>query len=479
MSKHHDVIVVGGGLSATIAAALLAKRGFRGLLIDQGELSVTEGDTLFDLIPSEEGSAAMRIVHGELAVREDLRIKVEPVDPLLQVIFWDARLDLSADPTRFNEELRRRLQSDAEVFARLAGPMGEADLEAGEMIAAAGELPPTGFFAKRSFASTLRKHGAVLQSVKESESFTPDDGPLWELMLGLLPFLSHLDCRRPGQASVARFARILCRLLRGMSRFSDGRSLRSLFVDLAERKGFTVERGAAATIEKESKKFSLQLSGRRDRISCDYLVDASADLSGLDVLTKKKKDLLLLLQAAKPTGWLHGFGLDVDDDVLPPGLAPNVLLLNGRKDPSRFDQTDPESEDRPIFVTVKPTGEKRSRLLTTHPLTSARAHSQRIEQIETMLRARLARVIPFLDRGHPEPVHVEMSHPLFRADLDEEAGLLGVPFRTGEKNIFLGGPAVLPGLGVEGAYLSALQAADAIDTVARKTKHPKTLAERV
>ncbi|MCK6551660.1 hypothetical protein L6R52_37855, partial [Myxococcota bacterium] len=75
VTRHYDAVVIGGRLSAAILAALLAKRGVRGLLLDQGELATTDGRRLDDLVPSEQGSLAMELVTSELGIREDLKVK--------------------------------------------------------------------------------------------------------------------------------------------------------------------------------------------------------------------------------------------------------------------------------------------------------------------------------------------------------------------------------------------------------------------
>ncbi len=479
MSKHYSAIVVGGGLAATLAAALLAKRGLRGLLIDQGELNSLERD-LFDLIPSEEGSVAMALVHSELSVREDLKIKAVALAPLLQVIFPEARLDLRANRSALTREVSRWLTNHTEALSNVFGALDAAEQGAGDFLAQAGEIPPAGFFARRTFSAAARKHPEVTQSLEGSGLLPPgDDSPISELLLAPMPFLSHLDCRRPDQATVARFSRVMGRFLRGLSRFEDGRPLRQVFLDLAERKGFTVERAAVESVSPEGKKLEVRLTGRRDTVTADYLIDASSDLSGLDAFTPKKKELALLLQSAKPRGRLQALGIEADVEVIPPGLASHAILLNGRKDRSRFDDNDPEGEDRPIWLTVEPVTKLRVRLIALHPVSTALAHAQRHETLDLVVRARVSRVIPFLDAGHPETVRLEIDHPLYQHDLDPTAGIAGVPTKTALKNVFLAGPAVLPGLGIEGAYLSALQAADEVDALVTGAKRPKILAARV
>jgi phytoene dehydrogenase-like protein len=478
VSKHYSAIVVGGGLSATLTAALLAKRGMRGLLIDQGELNSLERQ-IFDLVPSEEGSLVMGLVHSELAVREDLKIKAVPVSPLLQVIFPDARLDLQADRDDLREEITIRLGNHAASLGTLLGSLDVAEAHTGDFLANAGEVPPSGFFAKRTYASAAKKHPEIAQSLSGSSLLSLGDGPIAELLLAPMSFLTNLDCRNADQATVARFGRVMGRFLRGLSKFADGRSLRRVFLDLAERKGFTIERAAVEAITQDGKKLEVRMTGRRDSVSSDYLVDASNDLSGVDAFVPKKKELAILLQTAKPKGKLQAYGVEVDIEVIPPGLGKQVLLLNGRKDRSRFDDNDPEGEDRPIWLSVEQATQLRTRLLALHPVTSALAHAQRHESLDLMVKKRIERVIPFLDEGHPERLRMDSDHPLYQHDLDPTAGLTGVPTKTSLKNVFLAGPAVLPGLGVEGAYLAALQAADEVELSAAGTKRPKVLAQRV
>ena len=90
---------------------------------------------------------------------------------------------------------------------------------------------------------------------------------------------------------------------------------------------------------------------------------------------------------------------------------------------------------------------------------------------DAIVRARIERLFPFLPEGRPEPFMPGasehgppfLSHPHFDPTLDELTGLGGVPTRSPLKHLFFAGPAVVPGLGQEGEYLAALQAADAVE----------------
>jgi hypothetical protein len=482
-------MVVGGRLSATILSALLAKRGLRGMMIDQGELLSLDGKLLPDLVTAEQASLAMEIVHSELGVREDLKVRCRAVTPMMQAIFRDQRVDLTPDKKTLIADLGRAFSDDLGPLEAALLALEEMETQAGSFLANAGELPATSFFGRRAAMSAARKKAdltATVEAAKMLENLGPE---LTEMLFAPLPFISHIDGRRGSDVTVARFARVIGRFFRGIARLDDGKSMRELFLDVAERKGFDIKRGAVESIEPRGKQLHVRLAGASEALlTSDVLIDCSADLSGLDTIPHKQqsKELALMLQSAKPKGHLHALSIEVDAEVVSPGMADYLLLLNGRKDRTRFRSNDPDAEDRPILLT-KRTGSSPDRieLIAVHPVTNVHEHAQRIEELETTIRARVERLLPFLPTGNPETRLLNarsarplLAHPLFEAGLDPIAGMCGVPMRTSFKNIFVAGPAVMPGLGVEGEYFTALQAADACETLLKGHKRPKTLAQR-
>lgn len=84
MREHFDVVVAGGRLSAVLAAAVLARRGLKILLVDQGELSGIDGGLLWDLVPSSEDSESMRTVSAELGLDDAIRRRTVPLSSTLR-----------------------------------------------------------------------------------------------------------------------------------------------------------------------------------------------------------------------------------------------------------------------------------------------------------------------------------------------------------------------------------------------------------
>jgi hypothetical protein len=494
VSRHYDVVVVGGNTAAVVAAALLAKRGMRGLLIDQGELASTDANLLPDLVLSDEASPVMRHVHSELGVADQVSKRTRVDRPLLQAIYPDQRFDLFVDPIERQREVERVFGSKCNAaLAITTTQITNGEAEAGLFLEEAGELPATGFFGRRASASAQRKHESLGRTM--SVGAATDDLPveLTEIFVAMLPFLGYFDARSPTDVTMARFSRLTARFMRGLFGLPDRRPLRELFLSVAEQRAFEVMRTAVESIDPSGKVVNLTAAGQRDPITADAVIDASWDLSGLDTIPHKrqKKDLALTLQNAKPRGFLHALGIEVDAAVLPPGMAEHLLLLNGRRDPDRVDAEDPDSADRAIWISQRPGhASERVQLVAAQAVSSVRAHAQGTDELEEVMRARIERLAPFLMDGAPEFSSLSgrgatkserslLTHPLYDPELDPVLGLTGISMRTPYKQLFCAGPAVLPGLGAEGAYLSALQAADAAETLLKKTKRPKTLGARL
>lgn len=494
MSRHYEAVVVGGNTAAVLTAALLAKRGMRGMLVDQGELASTDAHLLPDLVLSDEGSAVMRHVHSELGVADQMAKKTRVDRPLLQAIYPDQRFDLFVDPIERQREVTRVFGSKSNAaLAITTTQMTNAEEETSAFLADAGELPATGFFGKRASASAQKKHESLGRSMEVGAATGDLPVELAEIFVAMLPFLGHFDARSAGDVSMARFGRLAARFMRGLFGLSDMKPLREVFLNVAQHRAFEVIHTAVESIDPTGKVVHLTAAGQRDAFTADVLIDASWDLSGLDTISQKqqKKDLAITLQSAKPRGRLHALGIEVDASVLPPGMAQHLLLLNGRRDPERTDAEDLDSADRAIWISQRPGhATDRVQLVAAQAVSSVRAHAQGTDELEEVMRARIERLAPFLMDGRPELTSLSgrgatkserpiLPHPLYDPELDPGLGLTGIPMRTPYKQILCAGPAVLPGLGMEGAYLSALQAADACEAIIKKTKRPKTLGARL
>ncbi|NJK88888.1 MAG: hypothetical protein HC923_05435 [Myxococcales bacterium] len=184
---------------------------------------------------------------------------------------------------------------------------------------------------------------------------------------------------------------------------------------------------------------------------------------------------------------LHHVGVEVHRDALPPGLGSSILLLDGRRDPSRFGADDEVPRDRPIWLSLEPgPSPARVHIVASYPINTVQAHGREPPEAKrNEVLARLSRLFPFMNEGEPE-VFVpgstpdsprSLPHPHFDDDLDPLAGIGGIPLRTPMKNLILAGPSHLPGLGYEGDFLTALQASNAAETLLSGRKAKASLTE--
>lgn len=481
VTSHYDVVIVGGTLSAAVCAALLAKRRYRGLLVDQGELASASHPLLLDLVPSERGSMVVKHVHDELSLSERFSRYAAGVSPLLQVIYPDRRLDIGDRRVDvINEVARASGLHDATTIRAALDRLDAVDVSAETFLMDAPPLPAEGFFDRRAATAAARKHPDAIASADTQGLLDGISSELRALLIGLLPFLTHVDARTADDMPACRLARPLSRFLGGVVQPEDGQSLRSVLIEHAERGGFEVIRGVADHIKPNGKQLEIGIAEERRALSADMVVDASGDLSGLETLPIKQrgKQLAGILEVSRPKGHLHALRIEIDRAVLPEPMAPRVLLLNGRGQVRAPGGNEPE--DRPILLQVREAEQAgRAHLIALHPVSEIESHLGH-DSLDEAIRARLVRLIPFLQDGHPAPSRIPIAaHPLFDAELDPIAGIGGIPTATPMKNVVVAGPAVLPGLGAEGAYLAALQVADHLDRTLRHEKKPRPLAKRL
>src|SRR5579863_1673845 len=112
MSKHYDVAVLGAGIGALTAAALLSRRSWRVLVLGQGARPPTyqyDGATLarrpFTFLVGSSPSWGR--VLNELAQSQMFRRRTTPLDPMFQILGPGLRLDLPPDVQLFAREIDR------------------------------------------------------------------------------------------------------------------------------------------------------------------------------------------------------------------------------------------------------------------------------------------------------------------------------------------------------------------------------------
>ncbi len=215
----YDVLVLGAQLSGTIAACLLAKRGYRVLHVDTEGLGATYEDKGYQLpwapalIPSLKQMPQAEAALEELGVAVHFNRALDAMESELQLLFPRHRLDFPADRTRRAAEIGREFAaSKAQILAALDAASARAE-QADAFFRQQLPLPPGGFFERRAVKKAPGLPSLAQQTDQALASAGAQD--FSEAVKALSRFLIYLDDEEAGP--LAR-ERPLGQLLRGARR---------------------------------------------------------------------------------------------------------------------------------------------------------------------------------------------------------------------------------------------------------------------
>ncbi|HVP66899.1 MAG TPA: NAD(P)-binding protein [Anaeromyxobacteraceae bacterium] len=491
--RSYDVCVVGSQLGGIAAGALLARRGFRVLHVDHDGLGWAYDDGGYRLpyapalLPSPRLLPAAEAVLEELSLLSDVGRVLEPCAPDLQVLLPRHRLDLwRADEPRL-AELKREFGVDADrVSKSLAEAMRLFDAER-PFLAALPPLPPRGL-AERIRLSRARRHspdGADGGPVPLSDL---GEHPLGAALRGAYPFLAHVH----GSPPRLGLARVLGAVLRGTHRTPWGDvGLREIL-----RRRIAESRGDLLGTE-DSPVAAESLDVERGRVAAVRLADsddvyaARAFICATDAQALRRivpgggEKLAAQLDLVRPVKRLLAVNWVVRTGALPAPLGPAALACG-----TQFGD--------PVLLQVLPalrSGKKSAgepaadqcvlAAAAFVPVRTQERDSDRIAEQVSRIRSAVAEFLPFFDRQvlHESVPLLASSaerrgtrllpHPLYEIRRGQVLGVTGLPTRSALPNLFFAGREVLPGLGFEGEFHAALQAANRVETYLGKKPKPK------
>jgi hypothetical protein len=223
--RHYDVIVLGRSVGALVAAALLARRDFRVLVLGQGARApsyrlgrhVFRRNAFSMLVAS---SPAFKKALVELAQSQTFRRRAIPLDPMVQLLSAGTRMDLPPDPGLFEREIEREFSDVRRVVSELFSTLSRANAEADSVFERDLVWPPGTFWERRETG----RFASGLPFVNAEPGFDllgdlPASHPFRTLAAALTGFASHLRADSLPPLAVARlhgsWTRGLCALSRG------------------------------------------------------------------------------------------------------------------------------------------------------------------------------------------------------------------------------------------------------------------------
>jgi hypothetical protein len=478
VKRAYDACVVGTELGGVAAAALLARRGFRVLLVDpdgRGSGYEEAGWRLPwgpALLPVPKAVPAAESVLGELGLVSDAGRLLEPSRHPLQLLLPRHRLDLLLSRVDRGAELRREWPGDVPRLEEALDAVRILRDREQPFLAALAPLPPRGLLDRWRLhrARSLVPGGAGRGAMPLAEL---GDHPLAAALRGAWPFLSFLD----GEPSALGLARTLGAVLQGTLRTPGGEASvaavlrRRITESRGEFLGGEGEPAPVSGLEMESGRLvALRVKNGEARYTARAFVFAG-DPGTLPGLVAKPDKLGPYLAAGLPSARIFSTNWVVRAGALPAPLAEVSLAI--------------PAEGSPVLIQVVPA--YRSGAKGHEPsagevvLSAGTAVPEGTDSAEAAgrLRRTVAGFLPFLDRATlHESVAGERGpargfHPLFAVRPDRSLGVGGVSCRSPIPNLFLAGREVLPGLGFEGQFHAALQATRAVEKLLGSKPRPK------
>jgi len=482
----YDVIVVGGQLAGAMSAALLAKRGYRVLLVEHDGMGhgYEHGDYLLPYAPFvAQQLRTMPLVEeafAELGLTTTIQRSLKSNIPDLQLILPKDRIDFPHDEGRRLAELTRAFgAARAESLNALFKSATVQHEQTDAFFKDRPDLPPNSFVEGWGLKKVLRRY----PQLDASFSIQDGDDPVSHLLLALLPFVTYVAAPR----GPLPLTRTLSQVLKSSTRYPGSREgLRELLCRrLIDLGGDLLWRESSESSIVESLAFEggklvgVQILRSENLYRSSYMIVAtdSAALRRLIPDKKTQRKLIELLDLSVVKQFLFTVNWVVTADAVPRGMGD--LLL--------FDTGDLDLE--PLLVQVHPArriGSKAEdeslRVVTSGVFVQATARDLGegyLKLLADRMSSHLARLMPFakdhlllssapyLDAGGVRGARL-LPHPLYEVDTEDFLGITGLTQQTPLKNLFLASRETLPGLGLEGEFLAGARAAKLIQETMNK-----------
>ncbi len=501
-TNHYDLIVLGADVAGLVAAALVARRGKRVLVVPHGNPDGAyrlQGRAFaLDTAPLVHATTPpVERVLAELGLVQQVRRLAAPIDGLQHHVVDDARLDLERGGRNLDAELAR-LWPDEDAAGAWALRQRWTDATEnvlGELLASENALGAEGFWGRR-FLSRL----AAQLPGRDVDECAPlvEDHALRRVAEAHLPWLSHLTPAQLGKAAALRLGRLWSA---GPEDLPSGeRRMRELLLQRIELHSGEVKRElrVAELVMKRGKVVGVSLLGKRDRYGCDHLIIATdpRELVERGLLgDAAPRSLLQSIGAVATAASRFVMHVEIDERGITPAFEGMALCCPARSGSAPEGSAADWVPDAAhgvghIYVRAEPgSTETTRRLAITRIVAVDEDLGTMRERILDELDVR--GVLPFArpwirlchsphdareaedGRGEPHPElgpGSAMTLPMAPLYFSDEEPLLGVGLvatGAGVRGLSFASRACLPGLGLEGEFAAGAAAAALVASPAR------------
>ena len=498
-TNHYDLIVLGSDIAGLVAAALVARRGRRVLVMPHGQ-----ADGVYRIggyvLPLETAPVVhmptppVRRVFAELGLLQQVRRQHASIDGLLHYVLPGHRIDLEPEGGNLADEAGREWPGTpvAEAWALQARWSAATDEVLDQLLDSEKALVAEGFWGRRALSRVAAQLPA--RQVDELEPL-PSDHPMRAAAVAHLPWLQHVTPMQLGKAAALR----LCGLWNaGPEDLAQGeRQLRKLLLQRIELHSGEVKRDlrVGEVLVRRGRVVGASLLGKRDRYGCDHMIVATDPrrlLDGTFLPESLPKALATGLASITTIAHRYVMHVEIDERGLSPALAGMIVCLP-EATPVVTDEGEASWAEHGVgmtYIRVEPGSEEHLRRLSITRIVPAGTplHDMR-EQILADLDER--GILPFCrpyvrfvhsphdDReatnGSGEPLeHLGVGSamalpmtPLFGMHGEPVLGVGMLPHGSGLRALHLASRLTLPGLGLEGEFAAGTAAAGLVANPAK------------
>lgn len=474
---YYDVVVMGMDIGPLAAGALLAKRGFRVLVVGQN----TPPDryhcynyhfTRRPFVLAGAESPAVRRVVEELSMGQLFQHAVSLPDPVCQLVLPRLRINIHRDPGQLEEEVRRELPDEAHSLKGALESVGRINGEIDKLFSGDFVLPPETFMERRELSrievqNPFRAPHLIASTLEDARLPEAFDLPVRIETAGAVPLAPLVYYRQLGA------------WLFGTASFAKGRDgLGALLADQILGQGGDVHpRQQIREIAVSKGRITgIRIAGRDEMVGCQVVLShlTPKELSSMIEPAAWTKRFRILVEECPESPLGYAVNLGVNREVIPEGLA-NTTFVSPQRDLGdgliRIEQVSQEDDRKAALnISCVVPADNRNRIasgeLRDSLLDSVRSLIPYLDDYLEVLHSPFDGFGPLDFTGKAEGNAPPLPHPeevpVWPLRPPPEEGILGVgnwPYRTGIKGLLLSGDQVVSGLGTEGELLAAWGAA--------------------
>jgi len=479
-TNFYEVITVGDDLAGLVASALLARRGFRVLLVEHAHVPdhVNVAGAEVPRAPLHLlglDSLAWRRVVGELNLVQIFRRRVEPHRPSFQLVVPGHRLDVASDPETLARELGRELPGARASIDATLGRAADIAKVLDPLLGQEITLPPDGFWDRRE----LSRYDTRLPRPEDDLFAEVDDLAARALLRapGLLSTSLWQDDDVVGPVAAARALELW---RRGVAHIDGGMAtLRALLIERLRTHAGEVVRADVESFElKRSRVVGVKLVGQAEPLGASYVLSALPLARTLPLLPgAPPKRLVQAGTQLRPLGQRYILDVVLASSGLPEGMSTHLVSV---RDPAA-----PLLGANLLGLTVLPVADEPKVVITVECIAPTGAD---LPALRAEVMQHLGELMPFVtphilgsfsptEGGAPEEgkkaVPPAPTEYVYAQATPAPLGVCGLKNDTGISKLLLCSRENLPGLGIEGDLVTAWSVARTLCLAERKKDYLK------